>query len=156
MLFVNDEGTEDGGLIYGGSAENGRASSFSHLSFDQYDQDQTIVIGTSLSGGQRQAAIQLNDAPETPITPALIAEAERIKAMPHGPQRGAAWAAYLKKYPALTARAEFGRNADGSVGLVLRDKEGRSRLVIRVGTDGRPSINLLDEHGSVVKGISSE
>lgn len=111
MLFINDEGTEDGGLIYGGSKENDSPYSFSHLSFDQYDQDQTIVIGASLSNGERNAAIQLNDAPETPITPALIAEGERIKAMPHGARRGAAWADYQKRYPALTERA----GSDGTV-----------------------------------------
>jgi hypothetical protein len=43
MLFINDEGTEDGGLIYGGESKAGARSSFSHLSFDQYEQDQTVA-----------------------------------------------------------------------------------------------------------------
>ena len=48
MLFINDEGTEDGGLIYGGATSDGKRQSFSHLSFDQYEQDQTVVVGTAL------------------------------------------------------------------------------------------------------------
>ena len=65
MLFINDEGTEDGGLIYGGASVDGKPSSFSHLSFDQYDQDQTVVLGTELSpDGSRNEGITLNDAPE--------------------------------------------------------------------------------------------
>jgi hypothetical protein len=74
MLINLDEGTEDGGLIYGGSKNDGKASSFSHQSFDQYEQDQTIILGTSLSDGERYAGIQLNDAPEQPITPRWVTD----------------------------------------------------------------------------------
>jgi hypothetical protein len=55
MLFLNDEGTEDGGLVYGGAKENGKPSSFSYLSFDQYDQDQTVVVCTALANGEKTA-----------------------------------------------------------------------------------------------------
>jgi hypothetical protein len=69
MLFINDEGTEDGGLIYGGATTDGKRSSFSHLSFDQYEQDQTVVMGTALnSDGSRTAGISLNDMPDQSIT----------------------------------------------------------------------------------------
>jgi hypothetical protein len=36
------------------------------------------------------------------------------------------------------------------VALELKDKEGRDRVVIRVGADGSPVIQLLDENGKVV------
>jgi predicted outer membrane repeat protein len=80
MLFINNEGTEDGGLIYGGAMKDGKPSSFSHLSFDQYDQDQTVVLGTALSpDGTRNAGITLNDAPDEPITPELYAKRNELK-----------------------------------------------------------------------------
>jgi hypothetical protein len=156
MLFLNDEGTEDGGLIYGGNDSTGKPSSFSHLSFDQYEQDQTVDLGTSLNEGVKAAGIQLNDAPERAITPALIAEADGIKAMPHGPERAAAWANFQKKYPALTERASLSRTGDGAVGLVLRDAQGRSRIEIRVTADGKPEIRLLNKQGKVKKQLSLE
>lgn len=34
MLFLDDEGTEDGGLIYDGALVQGKPSSHGHLSFD--------------------------------------------------------------------------------------------------------------------------
>lgn len=154
MLFVNDEGTEDGGLIYGGAASNGGPSSFSHLSFDQYDQDQTIVLGTALSNGERTAGIALNDMPEKPITPELIEEAERIKGMPHGPARAAAWADFQKRYPAGTERATLGRTADGTVALTLNDEKGRKRLELSVDAAGQPLIQLLDAQGRVQRTVS--
>src|ERR1700722_16854173 len=88
MLFVNDEGTEDGGLIYGGRKEAGSGpSSFSHLSFDQYDQDQTLVLGASLEGGKKASGVTVNDVGSYVITPEFIADAQSVRAMSHGPAR---------------------------------------------------------------------
>jgi hypothetical protein len=155
MLFINDEGTEDGGLIYGGATTDGKRSSFSHLSFDQYEQDQTVVLGTALnSDGSRIAGISLNDMPDQSITPDDYAEVQRIKGMPHGEQRAAAWAAYQKEHPFGQERASLEREADGSVGLALKDKDGRVRLQLKVETDGNPIIELLNEEGKTQKRIT--
>jgi len=155
MLFINDEGTEDGGLIYGGATTGGKRSSFSHLSFDQYEQDQTVVMGTALNpDGSRTAGISLSDRPDQSITPEDMAEAERIKGMPHGSARANAWAGFQKKYPLGQERASFSRDPDGSVGLALKDELGRVRLELRVGTDGRPALHLLDEKGQIKRSIS--
>jgi hypothetical protein len=150
MLFVNDEGTEDGGLIYAGATRDGQRSSFSHLSFDQYEQDQTVVIGTSLSpSGEKRAGIELNDMPDEPMTPALMAEAERIKAMPQGSARGAAWAAFQRTFPSGQPRASLVRAQDGSVGFMMNDQQGRVRLRLTVAGDGAPAIQFLDDKGQV-------
>jgi hypothetical protein len=153
MLFINDEGTEDGGLIYGGQKKDGKPYSFSHLSFDQYDQDQTVVVGTAFDDGQRTAGISLNDRPDEAITPAMADEAERIKKMPQGKAREEAWAGFMKSYPAGAQRAALRRSADGSVELALKDKQGRNRLELSVDASGSPSIALLDEQGKVRKKI---
>ena len=45
MIFYNDEGTENGGVIWGGNkGKDGKVSSHGHLSFDNYEQDQVMVI----------------------------------------------------------------------------------------------------------------
>jgi len=157
MLFINDEGTEDGGLIFGGATSEGKRSSFSHLSFDQYEQDQTVVMGTALfPDGSRSAGIELDDRPDQPITPEDFTEAEKIKAMPHGDARAAAWSAYQKKHPVGEERASLVRNLDGSVGLSLKDQQGRVRLKLTVAKDGEPAVELLDEKGQVRRKISIE
>ena len=155
MLMINDEGTEDGGFIFGGSKVDGKPSSFSHLSFDQYEQDQTVVLGTALyPDGTKDAGISLNDAPDQPITLELYTEAAKIKAMPHGPERATAWAAFMKKYPALTPRGSFARGEDGSVALTLRDKAGQARLQLIVADNGEPSVKLLNAKGNVERSLS--
>lgn len=154
LLFFNDEGTEDGGLIYGGKKVGAAPTSFSHLSFDQYDQDQTIDIGTSLTDSGKASGIVLNDAPAFPITPDLAAEADRIKAMPHGKARAEAWADLTRRFPGLTERASMMRALDGSVGIRLRDQQGRSRLELEVTAAGDPQIRLLNPQGKVEKQLT--
>jgi hypothetical protein len=155
MLFVNDEGTEDGGLIYGASKDTGKGpTSFSHLSFDQYDQDQTLVLGASLEEGKRASGVTVNDVGSYLITPEYVADAERVKAMPHGAVRTEAWAKFKEKYAGDAERGFFGRQQDDSVGVSLRDVKGRVRASLTVKSDGEPVLQFLDAEGKVTKEIS--
>jgi hypothetical protein len=155
MLFVNDEGTEDGGLIYGASKDAGNGpSSFSHLSFDQYDQDQTLVLGASLEDGKKASGVTVNDVGAYVITPEFIADAERVKAMPNGAERSAAWAKLNVKYPSAAERGFFGRQKDDSVRVSLRDTAGHVRAVLMVKADGEPALDFLDGAGKVTREIS--
>ena len=157
MLFVNDEGTEDGGLIYGASKDGGKGpSSFSHLSFDQYDQDQTLVLGASLEDGRKASGVTVNDVGGYVITPEFIADAERVKAMPSDAARPAEWARFKRKYPGDAERGFFGRQTDESVGVSLRDVQGRVRASLTVKPDGEPVLQFLNADGKVTKEISGE
>lgn len=155
MLFVNDEGTEDGGLIYGGKRTGGTGpESFSHLSFDQYDQDQTLVLESSLEDGKRSSGVTVHDAGAFPITAGYIADVERVKAMPEGTQRQEGWKALEAKYPSGAKRGFFGREQDDSVGMSLRDAAGRVRAELKVGPDGEPVLRFLDAQGKVTREVA--
>ena len=138
MLFFNDEGTENGGLIFGGSKnKDGQVESYGHLSFDQYEQDQVFTIDAGEEKGKRASAIAIWDRPDYPITDLLGTPEEKR----HD---------FIANHPKAHARAYLGRSDDRSVALKLKDQEGRDRVVIRVGADGSPVIQLLDENGKVV------
>jgi hypothetical protein len=159
MLFVNDEGTEDGGLIYGGTKGGGKDDgkgpvSFSHLSFDQYDQDQTLVLGASLEDGKRTSGVTVNDVGAYPINQEYIDVVERVKAMPHGPERAAAWAKLSEKYPPGSERGFFGRQRDDSAEMSLRDVDGHVRVALTVKPNGEPALQFMDAQGKVTKEIS--
>jgi hypothetical protein len=151
MLMMNDEGSEDGGFIWGGLSADGQPMSFSHLSFDQYEQDQTISLDASFDHGQRSASIRLNDAPDEPLTPELINEYVRLRAMQDGAAKQQALDAYMKKFPALKRRAALERSSDDSVSLSLSDAQGRVRLRVVVRADGEPGIEFLDAAGHVTQ-----
>jgi len=154
LLMMNDEGSEDGGFIWGGQAAGGRPMNFSHMSFDQYDQDQTLSLDTSLENGERSTSIRLNDVPDTPITPQLVNEYERVHALPEGSAKDQAMAAFVQKYPASHRRAALERMADDSVALTLSDAQGHIRLRAMVNTDGQPVIEFLDAAGHVTKTLA--
>ena len=82
MIFFNDEGTENGGLIFGGMKDkNGMTSSYGHLSFDQYEQDQVFTIDAGHEGDKRRSGLAIIDRPDYPIGE-LIALTQRIKGFP--------------------------------------------------------------------------
>ncbi len=90
MLFFNDEGTENGGLIFGGSKDkSGKVTSYGHLSFDQYEQDQVFSIDADQENGERTSELRMIDEPDHPITQELEA-ASRIAKLPKE-QQEAAW-----------------------------------------------------------------
>jgi hypothetical protein len=155
MIFLNDEGTENGGLIFGGLNDAQGEHSYGHLSFDRYDQDQVMNLEQNQDGDHRSSGLAINDTHDWKITPAMIAESLRFKTMPHGPERAQAFRELQEKYPPYVHRAYLGRDLDHSVGLTLRDEQGRERLRIAVKADGTPAIELLDESGKVVHELTS-
>jgi hypothetical protein len=155
LLMMNDEGTEDGGFIWGGLTTDGKPMSFTHLSFDQYEQDQTLNLESSLSDGQHFTGIHMSDVPDYPITPQMMDAFTRVKAMPDTPARAAALATLLKHYPQGHQRLALDRDATNNVGLTLRDPSGNPRLKILVAPDGTPSIQFLDPAGHPTRTITS-
>jgi hypothetical protein len=149
MLFFNDEATENGGLIFGGSQDaQGKVSSYGHLSFDRYQRDQVFAIDASEEDGQRTSELRIVDQSDHPLTQDLE-EFSKISKLPKD-QQESAWAEYRRSTgPGPETRILLGRADDRSVALRLKDVQGRDRIVIRVAPDGSPMLQMLDEQGKV-------
>lgn len=151
MIFYNDEGTENGGLIFGGKRTDGRVSNFGHLSFDQYEQDQVTTLAQSEDDGRRRGGITVADRPDTPLDMAAIrrldglGEAERTRTI----------AALLASGRFGRDRAYFGKDADRNALVDLRDAEGRTRLRLRVTAAGVAAIDFLDAGGRIVRTVDA-
>jgi len=158
MLFMNDEGTENGGLIFGGyEGKDGVPHSWGHLSFDEYEQDQTMSLEAGQDGKDRHAGIQISDNGTARITPEVLAAFAAAKTMPvDTPERVAAQkqaiAELLVKYPIMEhPRAYLGRDEDKGASLRLADALGKNRIILKVGKDGTPAMEFLDASGKVVE-----
>jgi hypothetical protein len=146
VLFYNDEGTENGGLTFGGETDkDGHVSAYGHMSFDQYNQDQVFTIDASEDEGNRKAGLSVWDRPEESIEELLLLF-ERVKDLPESEQK-AAFADYFSGKEAAHPRLYLGKSHDGSVSLRLNDKQGRDRLVIEVAPDGTPAVRFFDQDG---------
>lgn len=145
MLFFNDEGTENGGLIFGGRQDKeGKAQSWGHLSFDRYMGDQELVLNYEEADGQKHAGLSLVDQPDVPmdqVTAALQLPAD---------QRKAKLAALFSGKNKSETRVYLGKTTDRSAVLELKDAEGRDRIRMIVSADGKPFLQFLDEQGKVI------
>jgi hypothetical protein len=147
MLFFNDEGTENGGLVFGGQRDaSGTVHSHGSLTFDRYKQDQVVQIFGDEDGADRSAGIGVYDHPEKLVDQAMVDLALTLD----GEARQAAYrAANVGGAP----RAFVGRAEDGSSQIVLEDAEGIKRLRLRVAADGAAAIEFLDRDGKVLRTI---
>jgi hypothetical protein len=150
MIFYNDEGSENGGLIFGGGKDKaGKVSSHGHLSFDNYEQDQVMVIeGNQDDTDSKSAFLSVLDRPNYPLSE-ILELLEKNKNLPKDQQQ-ALMEKFINDRPKPRSRLLLGRQEDRSVGLNLKDVEGRSRIVIKVAADGTPTLQFLDADGKVV------
>ncbi|HEY0623388.1 hypothetical protein [Sphingomonas sp.] len=145
MIFFNDEGTENGGLVFDGGLKNGKPINAGSLTFDRWRQDQTVQLRSYEDGAERSAGLVVNDRPDRPMA---FEQMAAIRAMPDGPARNAA---HERAGFGKAERVYLGSRPDRSSELALRDAAGRPRLVLRVEGDGAASIRFLDEAGKVVR-----
>ena len=153
MLFFDDEGTENGGLIFGGMKDkDGQIESWGHLSFDKYMGDELMALESGQEEGQTYSGIDFVDEPDYPMSAITDALEQAAKLPPD--KRRAKVREMLAKQPPSEKRAHLGRNPDQSATLELKDTAGRDRIVIKVAADGTPSLQFLDEKGKVIKELS--
>jgi len=148
ILFFDDEGTENGGLIFGGmKGKEGKVESWGHLSFDQYMQDQVFTIDAGEENGQRRSGIGIWDRGNYPLMD-LINASMRIQKLPQS-QQEPEWDKFFAVHPGDAQRAYLGREADRTIALRLKDEQARDRIVLRVNPDGTPVLQFLDANGKV-------
>ena len=152
IIFFNDEGTENGGLSFGGSrSANGTVEAATHMSFDQFDNDQVLNLDYRENDGGRLVGISMLD--RAPFDIAKLAamydslnriadqskrEAEMMKIMT--PTNGE---------PFQAQRVFLGRNPAKAATLVLSDRAGRPRIRLAVDSVGVASLEFLDARGRV-------
>jgi hypothetical protein len=149
ILFFNDEGTENGGLLFGGAKKGQYASSGGHLSFDQYEQDEVISLDQTEEHGRRRASLTFFDRPATPIPLELI---DKVNT-PEG----------LAEFENATATGGFGyprlfigKTEERDSAVILRDAKGLARLRLTVTSSGTASIEFMDAAGKIVKRIGEK
>jgi hypothetical protein len=155
MIFLNDEASEMGGLIFGGlKQKDGTIQNHGHLSFDQYEQDQIFAIDSGREDQEKFSAIRIGERGDYPIQQAYD-EGLRIDKLPKE-QQDAEWKKFFSTHPGDANRIYLGRSPDKSASLKLKDAEGRDRLVVRVNADGEPVIQFLDASGKVLNEFTAQ
>jgi hypothetical protein len=154
IIFFNDEGTENGGLtLRGARSADGKYQAGTHMSFDQFDQDQIVVLNYSDNNGDRQAGLEFRDRWSKPIIE-FAQELDSVQKMPDGAAKTEAMTRLRQPIQngvvANAQRVYIGRDRSKASVLRLSDPMGRPRLVLRVDSLGLPQLEFLNDSGRVV------
>ena len=150
MLFMSEEGTEQGGFIWGaGQLPDGSIQNHVHLSFDQYEENQIFAIDAGQEGKDKFSRISIVDQGNYAIEEKRKTN-EVIEKLPPNEQ-DAAWEKFFATHRSDVKRIELGRSPDGSVGLELRDPNGKTRILLSVRPNGEPILQFRSEDGKVMR-----
>ena len=153
MLFMSDEGTEQGGFIWGaGQLADGSIQNHVHLSFDQYEENQIFAIDAGQEGKDKFSRITMVDQGNYPIEEKRKTN-EAIEKLPPD-QQDAAWDKFFLTHRSDVKRIELGRSPDSSVGLQLRDANGRVRILLSVRSNGEPVLQFIAADGNVLRELT--
>ena len=164
LIFFNDEGTENGGLTFtGSSCTNGKLADGStctagqyrastHMSFDQFNQDQVLNFDYTDRNGRRVTGVSVRDRANVDIFDMVEERNAIIKANPDTASRNAAlrkWAEPRNGVPLDAERMFIGKDPSKSAVLNLSDPAGKPRLRLVVDSLGAARIEFLDAAGNV-------
>lgn len=157
LIFFNDEGNENGGLVWTGHRNDKGYRASATLTFDQFDQDETLALGYGDQNRRREAGLTVLDRSDEPMQP--IAESLMvIRAMPEGPAKQSRMAKFQQEG---TTRGLFGaprffagKLPDKSSTILMSDPKGKARLRLTVDSLGSARIEFLDNSGRVTRAIT--
>lgn len=149
LYLYNDLGEEAGGLVAGGSIENGKVDAGAQLSLDQFQQDQTIRLAYEEYNGRRRAALIVQDRSNI-FQPEWNEKYEAAQKMKDGPDKDAALKPLLNPY-----RLYVGKTIEDGSAVLLYDKTGTPRIIMMVDKNGQPKLEFLDEKGRILQSLPS-
>jgi hypothetical protein len=151
IIFFNDEGTENGGLTFQGQRRpDGTFQAGTHMSFDQFDQDQVVGLQYSDNGTRRSAGLHVWDrSPDVAISSIIDMVEARSRAT--GPARDSIDRA-IRATPGMEKSAHriFLGSENRNATLLLRDVAGRPRVRLYVDSANVARLEFLNESGQVV------
>jgi len=149
LIFVDAQGNEVGGLVYGARVNaDGSYSAESGFTFDQHNQDQVVGFEYDDDGSRRSYGMSVWDRPTK------VSIAEMLAAAHGAPDREARHRKFeeLLKQRGDTsgARRVFLGSQDRTAALRISDAAGRERIRLSVDSGNAARLEFLNESGRVV------
>lgn len=160
ILFYDAEGSESGGLTFGGRKDaQGRINRFGHFAFDRYEQDQMLTISAVDDGTNYRSSIQMIQQPSWSIVEYLDL-LESIQDLPEEEQK-ARIAEFLATHPTDGAgvRAVLSHEnypdvpTASTTSLRLTDRANTERMQLGLDENDEPAVELRDANGNVTHRI---
>jgi hypothetical protein len=154
IIFFNDEGTENGGLTFvGRRGPDGKVSASTHMSFDQFDQDQVLNLDYAESDGQRRIGVSVDDRADANIYD-MVLERDSIMRVTDSAHLASAlerWRGPRNGVPLVARRVFVGRDQAKAAVVNLSAPDGKPRLRLLVDSLGDARIEFVDASGKVTR-----
>lgn len=155
VLFYNGDGTEAGGIGYTSERRaDGTYEAGAIITIDQYNQNESIKLTYNEIDGKRGGGLVVYDDHPNASLKTVLAASQELERAKTAVERRAAQARLDELVQTHVGesrpRVFVGRELDDAM-LVLSDKHGVPRIVLRVGADGEPHVETRDGAGNVVK-----
>jgi len=154
LIFYNASGDEQGGLRWNGQIdEKGHYSQFAALSFDQFRQNDALILYQGDDDHQHSAGLAGVERTDDRPLDALIDDLRAAEGAAHGDaQRAAVRARFIARHFGAKRRFFSGFGPTGSV-VELGDAGGHPRLRMTVKPGGAAAIEFLDPAGRVTSSV---
>lgn len=153
LIFYNDEGTENGGLVFrGGKDSTGKYEASGHLSFDQYNQNQVLYLTYADENGEQNTGLHIDEWQTRPPFWEFRAQYKKAQQLPAGTEKEALLKRLMEPKPGQKAFAQrifVGRDDSKSAMVTLADRMGNPRLQLLVDSNGTAKLNFLDQKGNI-------
>ena len=148
ILFYNQRGDEQGGLVWNGMKNpDGTFVSGNSLSYDSVVTDQLLQLNDGNENGKTYSYLIGWNRPrfDSPEFQTLIAQLQKVTSMSERQ-------ALIAQHPDLRAatRFLFGYDPDNTAQVMLADGQGKPRIKMFVTADGQAQLQFLDANGNVV------
>ena len=158
MLFVDEEGNENGGFLQMGKmGPDGKIKAGLSLTFDRYRQDQALQLLHTNDEKNAASSLTINDVPyyQNSAIGDMDSYIKASQALPES-ERRAYWNQLAADNKISNTRVKLGTTPGKSSALILNDANGRARMRLMVSASGKAAIEMLDETGKVVKTIGPD
>ncbi len=163
FIFINDDGNEMGGLVWGGKKINDKYIQQFYFSIDPYLQNEIVSFSVSDYNGERDIFLRFIDRPHDPEGfKKLIMNYGKYVELKDKDEESALNIKkeideYVKRYVDNktweSQRMVISKKSDGYSGIKLYDKTGNLKLELAVSENGTPNVRFYDEKGEIVKEI---
>ncbi|MFD2284929.1 hypothetical protein GJU39_11740 [Pedobacter petrophilus] len=153
MIFYNDEGTENGGLVFrGGKDSTGAYTATGHFSFDQYNQNQVLYLKYTDENGSQNTGLHIDDWQTSPDFRDWRSKYKKAQLLPEGKEKDALLKRLMQPKDGQIAYAQrvfVGKDNDKTAMVTLADRLGKPRLQLKVDSNGIAKLVFLDQQGNI-------
>lgn len=156
FIFFDGKGDEVGGLLLINEGDENGYRSVRHLSFDQFGQDQTLVLHHYEQDGRAETGLRIDSRP---FDIGLLETLDELELEPSASREelmeaiGSLDEERRKQLFGAGTRAYFGSDFAETAMVSLSDGMGRPRLRMAVTEAGEAYLEFLDERGRVTTRI---